>query len=117
MLVDLNPSAIEAYDKALAANLGDRPSAFVRRGAEIGAHVAREVLAWRQQDGWVVPAFPPYAEPPLPGRWQPTPPANAAATFTHLQQALPMALLSATQALPRPRRRSRAPDTPRISMR
>jgi hypothetical protein len=60
VLLALNPSGAEAYDKALAADLGDRPSAFVRRGAEVGAHVAREILAWRQQDGWVVPAFPPY---------------------------------------------------------
>jgi hypothetical protein len=102
VLVALNPSATADYDGALAADLGDRPSGFVRRGAEIGAHVARGILAWRQQDGWVVPAFPPYAEPPLPGRWQPTPPASAAATFTHLQHAAPMALLSATQVLPLP---------------
>ena len=102
VLVALNPSAVQAYDEALAAELGDRPSDFVRRGAEIGAHVAKEILAWRQNDGWVVSAFPPYAEPPLPGRWQPTPPANAAATFTHLQHAAPMALVSATQLLPSP---------------
>ena len=102
VLVALNPSAAAAYDEALAADLGDRPSGFVRRGAHIGAHVAKEILAWRQNDGWVVAAFPPYAEPPLPGRWQPTPPASAAATFTHLQQAAPMALLSATQVLPSP---------------
>jgi hypothetical protein len=102
VLVALNPSATAAYDEALAADLGDRPSEFVRRGAEIGAHIAKEILAWRQNDGWVVSAFPPYAEPPLPGRWQPTPPANAAATFTHLQHAAPMALLSATQVLPPP---------------
>jgi hypothetical protein len=102
VLVALNPSAAPAYDEALAADLGDRPSDFVRRGTQIGAHVAEEILAWRQNDGWVVSAFPPYAEPPLPGRWQPTPPANAAATFTHLQQAAPMALLSATQVLPSP---------------
>jgi hypothetical protein len=102
VLVALNPSAAPAYDEALAADLGDRPSGFVRRGAQIGAHVAREILKWRQNDGWVVPAFPPYAEPPLPGRWQPTPPANAAAAFTHLQDAAPMALLSATQVLPLP---------------
>jgi hypothetical protein len=102
VLVALNPSAASAYDEALAADLGDRPSGFVRRGAEIGAYVAKEILAWRQDDGWVVPAFPPYSEPPLPGRWQPTPPANAAATFTHLQEATPMALLSATQVLPPP---------------
>jgi hypothetical protein len=102
VLVALNPSATPAYDEALAADLGDRPSRFVRRGAEIGAYVAKEILAWRQNDGWVVSAFPPYSEPPLPGRWQPTPPANAAATFTHLQTAAPMALLSATQLLPPP---------------
>ena len=102
VLVALNPTAVPAYDEALAADLGDDPSGFVRRGAEIGAHIAKEILAWRQNDGWIVPAFPPYAEPPLPGRWQPTPPANAAATFTHLQHAAPMALLSATHLLPSP---------------
>src|SRR5262245_19419530 len=102
VLVALNPTATAVYDAALAEDLGDRPSGFVRRGAEIGAFVAREILMWRQQDGWVVPAFPPYVEPPLPGLWQPTPPANAAAAFTHLQHAAPMALLSATQFLPVP---------------
>lgn len=102
VLVALNPSAALMYDEALAADLGDRPSDVTRRGAEIGAHVAKEILAWRQHDGWVVPVFPPYVEPPFPGRWQPTPPANAAATFTHLQYAAPMALLSATQVLPPP---------------
>jgi hypothetical protein len=102
VLVALNPSAAQAYDEALAADLRDGPTGFVRLGAEIGAEVASAILAWRQHDGWIVSAFPPYAEPPLPGRWQPTPPANAAATFTHLQHAAPMALLSATQVLPVP---------------
>lgn len=102
VLVELNPSAAATYDAALAADLGDRPSGFVRRGAEIGAEVATEILSWRQNDGWVVSPFPPYTEPPLPGRWQPSPPANAAAAFTHLQHATPMALLSATQFLPDP---------------
>jgi hypothetical protein len=102
VLVALNPSAAPAYDEALAADLGGRPSGFIRRGTQIGAYVAKEVLAWRQNDGWVVPAFPPYSEPPLPGRWQPTPPANAAAAFTHLQQAAPIALVTSTQLLPSP---------------
>jgi hypothetical protein len=77
VLVALNPTSAPAYDEALAADLGDNPSGFVRRGAAIGARVASEVLAWRQQDGWVASTFPPYVEPPLPGRWQPTPPAHA----------------------------------------
>jgi hypothetical protein len=102
VLVALNPTATPVYDEALAADLGRRPSGFVRSGAEIGARVAKEILTWRQDDGWIVPAFPPYAEPPLPGRWQPTPPASAPAAFTHLQTAAPMALLSATQVLPLP---------------
>jgi hypothetical protein len=104
VLVAINPNAaaVAAYDAALARQIGSRPSGFVRRGAELGARVAEEILAWRQNDGWVVPAFPPYAEPLLPGRWQPTPPANAPAAFTHLQNAAPMALLSATQYLPPP---------------
>ena len=102
VLVALNPSAAATYDAALAEDLGDRPSGFVRRGAEIGARVAKEILAWRQNDGWVVTTFPPYSEPLLPGKWQPTPPANAAAAFTHLRHAAPMAALSATQFLPLP---------------
>jgi hypothetical protein len=102
VLVALNPSAASTYDAALAADLGERPSGFVRRGAQIGARVADEILAWRQNDGWIVAPVPPYSEPPLPGRWQPTPPANAAAAFTHLQHAAPMAALTATQFLPSP---------------
>ena len=102
VLIALNPSAAATYDMALAEDLGERPSSFIRRGAQIGAFVAKEILAWRQNDGWIVPQFPSYSEPLLPGRWQPTPPANAAAAFTHLQHAVPMAALSATQFLPPP---------------
>jgi hypothetical protein len=102
VLVVINPAATAVYDAALARQLGDRPSGFVRRGAALGARVAAEVLAWRQNDGWVVSPFPAYSEPLLPGRWQPTPPNNPTAAFTHLQKAAPMALLTATQYLPPP---------------
>jgi hypothetical protein len=102
VLVAINPSAAATYDAALAAHFSGRPAGFARRGAEVGARVAAEILAWRQNDGWVVSQFPPYSEPPLPGRWQPTPPANAAAAFTHVLQAAPMAVLSPTQFLPPP---------------
>jgi hypothetical protein len=100
VLVAINPSATATYDAALARQLGDDPSRFVRRGAAVGARVASEVLAWRQNDRWVVSPFPAYAEPPLPGRWQPTPPVNANAAFTHVLSAAPMALLTPTQYLP-----------------
>jgi hypothetical protein len=102
VLVVINPAATATYDAALGRQLGNRPSTFVRRGAAVGARVAREILEWRQSDGWVVSPFPAYSEPLLPGRWQPTPPNNPTAAFTHLQNAAPMALLTATQYLPPP---------------
>lgn len=101
VLVALNPGAAATYDAALARQLGHRPSGFIRNGAEVGARVAKEILAWRQNDGWLVSPPPPYVEPKLPGRWQPTPGVTAAA-FTHLQKAAPLALLSPTQYLPLP---------------
>ena len=102
VIIALNPAAAETYDAALARQLGKQPSGHVRRGAELGARVAAEILAWRQTDGWVVSPFPAYSEPLLPGRWQPTPPNFPTAAFTHLQFAKPMALLTATQYLPPP---------------
>ena len=101
-MVALNPAATAAYDALLQQQLGDKPNGFQRLGTIVGAKVAAAVLAWRQNDGWIVPPFPPYSEPPLPGRWQPTPPANAAATFTHVQQAVPLAMVSSTHFLPVP---------------
>jgi hypothetical protein len=102
VLVALNASAAARYDAALAEDLGKGPSGFMRNGAAIGAAVAREILAWRQHDGWIVAQMPPYSEPLLPGRWQPTLPNLTPAAFTHLQSAAPMAALSATQFLPPP---------------
>jgi hypothetical protein len=103
VLVGLNPSAATTYDAALARQLGNRPSSFVRRGAAVGARVAKEILAWRQNDGWIVsPLPPPPVEPPFPGRYQRTAPNFPTPTFTHLQNAAPMALLTSTQFLPPP---------------
>ncbi|MQA30661.1 MAG: phosphatase PAP2 family protein [Luteitalea sp.] len=102
VLVVINPAATATYDAALARQLGKHPSFFVRRGAALGARVAKEILEWRRNDGWVVSPFPAYSEPLLPGGWQPTPPNNPVAAFTHLQNAVPMALLTATQYLPPP---------------
>jgi hypothetical protein len=102
VIAALNPSAKAIYDAALASQLGPNPSGYVRRGAAIGGHVAAEVLAWRLNDGWIVSPFPPYVEPLVPGRWQPTPPNNPSPAFTHLQGAKPLALLTSTQYLPPP---------------
>ena len=99
VIVALNPNFRATYDTALANRIGSDPSGFVRNGLEVGARVAAEVLAWRQNDGWVVSPFPPYSEPPLPGRWQRTSVPGTPA-FTHLQYATPLALLTSTQYLP-----------------
>ena len=100
VIVALNPAATTAYDTLLEQQLGSGAPGFERHGAAIGARVAAEILAWRQNDGWLVSPFPAYSEPALPGRWQPTPPAFAAATFTHVQNAAPLAMISSTQFLP-----------------
>jgi hypothetical protein len=102
VMVALNPAATATYDALLRQQLGDGPQGFERLGATVGARVAAAVLAWRQNDGWIVSPFPAYSEPLLPGRWQPTPPANAAATFTHVGQAKPLAMVSSTHFLPLP---------------
>ncbi|HWN86177.1 MAG TPA: vanadium-dependent haloperoxidase [Vicinamibacterales bacterium] len=102
VLVALNPAATTAYDTLLQQQLGSNPNGFVRQGAQVGARTAAKVLAWRQHDGWIVSPFPPYSEPLLPGRWQPTPPNNPVPTFTHVQQAEPLAMVTPTQFLPVP---------------
>ncbi len=68
VLVALNPPSAAVYDAALERQLGKHPSDFERRGAAVGARVAKEVLAWRENDGWIVTGLPPYVEPPFPGR-------------------------------------------------
>ena len=100
VIAALNPGSVAAYDALLQQQLGSGAPGFERHGAAIGAQVAAEVLAWRKNDGWIVAPFPAYSEPQLPGRWQPTPPAFAAATFTHVQNAAPLALISSSQFLP-----------------
>ena len=101
--INPNPAAIATYDAALARQLGDeavglRPPG---RGPRRPCRARRFWRGGRTTGGWSH-RFPPYSEPLLPGRWQPTPPNNPTPTFTHLQNAAPMALLTATQYLPPP---------------
>ena len=88
--------ATAIYDAALAQpyrdqSVGLRPA----RAPPSARRVASEILAWRQNDGWVVSPFPPYSEPLAARdagrrRRRPTP----TAAFTHLQNAAPLALLT-----------------------
>ena len=68
-------------------------SGFVRRGAATGALVAKQILEWRQNDGWAAPQ-PAYVLPPFPGLWQPTPPNHPTAFLTHAGSVMPFALLT-----------------------
>jgi hypothetical protein len=81
-LVALLPSLRVRFDTALTQSLADIPPDAARKGAEVGAAVAKAVLELRADDGWSLPPLQ-YVLPSLPGYWQPTPPANAAATFTN----------------------------------
>ena len=40
--------------RSRASQLGPRPSGFTRKGAAVGASVTKEILACRQNDGWIV---------------------------------------------------------------
>ena len=97
VLAALIPASTAAYDAALAARLA-HVSWRVSSSASIGSLVAREILNWRQNDGWAA-APPPYVLPPFPGLWQPAP---GAAVFTQYPQVTPFALLTGTQYLPPP---------------
>jgi hypothetical protein len=82
VLVALCPTQTAALDAALAASLAGIPAQAAADGAAVGAAVAKANLERRADDGWSMP-FPPLDLPNLPGYWKPTPPANAAATFTN----------------------------------
>lgn len=101
VLVVLFPASAATYDEALAATLGSIEPRRAKQGARVGKLVARRILKWRAEDGWTV-APPAYTPPPLPGLWQPTPPAFAPAGFTQFPDVEPFALLTSTQYLPAP---------------
>jgi hypothetical protein len=93
------PASQAIFDAALQARLANASPHDAKAAVRIGKTVAAAVLAWRQDDGWTT-SPPPYTLPPLPGFYQPTPPAFAAAGFRQFQFMQPFALLTATQYLP-----------------
>ena len=100
-LVAMFPSQTAIYDAALATQLGRLPAGAAQDGARVGAAAARAILDLRRNDGWDrIP--PPYLLPSLAGFWQPVPPANAAAQFTHYGDVTPFVIGSARQFNPEP---------------
>lgn len=101
VLSALFPNQRPTFDAALAATLSRLPSDAARDGVRVGAAAAQAVLELRQGDGWErVP--PQFLLPDLPGYWQPTPPAAAAATFTHYPDVTGFVIGSARQFLVEP---------------
>jgi hypothetical protein len=87
VLAALFPSQRALIDAQLATSLTGIAADAAREGARVGAAVAQATLNLRANDGWDRTP-PPYVLPNLPGFWQPTPPANLAATFTHYPDVL-----------------------------
>lgn len=86
---------------ALEAALAGLDAEAARKGVQVGAAAAREVLERRRFDGWAR-AAPQYVLSDRPGNWQPTPPANAPAGFTHYPDAEPFVIGSAQSYLVEP---------------
>jgi hypothetical protein len=101
VLAGLYPTRREVFDAELAASLEGVEEYRAQQGVRVGQIVAERLLAVRAGDGWNVTP-PSYTLPPTPGNWQPTPPGNAAATFTHYGSVLPFAITSSTQFAPNP---------------
>ena len=101
VLAALHPTRREIFDAELAASLEGIEESRAQQGIRVGQIVAERLLATRANDGWNVTP-PSYSLPPTPGNWQPTPPGNAAATFTHYGSVLPFAITSSTQFAPNP---------------
>lgn len=101
VLASLYPTRVAVFDAELAASLQGIEDNRVQQGIRVGQIVAERMLAARANDGWTVTP-PPYVLPATPGNWQPTPPANAPATFTHYPNVMPFAITSGTQFAPNP---------------
>ncbi len=101
VLAALYPSQQTTFEMELSNSLIGIPPNRAFQGIRVGKICAERILANRANDGWTT-APPPYVLPLTPGNWQPTPPANAAAVFTHFPAVIPFALTQNTQFLPAP---------------
>jgi membrane-associated phospholipid phosphatase len=97
-LVALFPGQASVYDAALAADLAGIPAGRARQGIAVGHEVARQILEWRQSDGF--DASVPYAPGSDPGDWQPTPPAFLPALAPQWQYVTPFAMSAGSQFRP-----------------
>ena len=101
VLARLYPSRTGVFDAELAVSLQGIDENRAQQGIRVGQICAERMLAARANDGWnVTPTS--YSLPSTPGNWQPAPPQNAAATFTHYGSVTPFAITSGSQFAPNP---------------
>jgi hypothetical protein len=86
------------FDATLNARLATVAPGRRMQGIAIGKAAAREVLAWRQNDGAFGPASTYLLPNPIAGHWQPTG-AGVPAGLTQMPRALPFTVLTNTQFL------------------
>ena len=101
VLVGLYPTRQAIFDAELGDSLEGIPQNRALQGIRVGQAVAARMLNARANDGWNATAQS-YVLPATPGNWQPTPPANSAATFTHYPNVVPFAVAGSSQFSPAP---------------
>lgn len=99
VLTALYPTRVAVFNAELAISLQGIEENRAQQGIRAGQIVAERMLAARANDGWNVTP-PAYTLPATPGNWQPTPPGNAPAAFTHYSSVLPFGITSGTQFAP-----------------
>jgi hypothetical protein len=99
VLTSLFPTLQASFDTALTYSLaGVADGAAETEGVQLGEEVAAQVLAARANDGSTATVN--YVPGTLPGQWQPTPPAFAAAAFPQWANLAPFAMTSSSQFRP-----------------
>ena len=101
VLVGLYPTRKAIFDAELASSLLGIEENRAQQGIRIGQIVAERILAVRANDGWNVTP-PSFSLPATAGNWQPTPPTNTPATFTHYPSVMPFGIKSPNQFMPGP---------------
>ena len=99
VLVGLYPTRKATFDAELASSLVGIEENRAQQGIRVGQIVAERILTARANDGWSVTP-PAFSLPATAGNWQPTPPANSPATFTHYPSVMPFGIKSPNQFLP-----------------
>jgi hypothetical protein len=95
-LVTLRPGSAAALNVLRAASLAAIPNGPAKDAdLQVGEAAATAMLLLRAGDGW--DAVVPYTPGTGPGVWQPTPPANAAASFTQWGGVTPFGLANGSQ--------------------